>query len=66
MAKFTIDFKDPDLLFDISQAYPSKDDGSESRGEKWRDRFTEYGEYAMIEIDTDGGTFRFIRKDASS
>lgn len=66
MAKFTIDFKDPDLLFDIAQAYPSKGDDSESRGEKWRDKFTEYGDYATIEIDTDGGTFRFLRKDGGS
>lgn len=64
--KFRIDFKDPDALYEISQAYPQKGDDPESPGEKWRDKFTEYGDEATIELDTKNGTFRFIRKDASS
>lgn len=58
--KFVIKFKDPDVLYDISQAYPQKDEDPEYPGGVWRRTFTRWGAYASVELDIAAGTFRFL------
>lgn len=58
--KVKIQFKDPDAIFDIINAkhpYPDDEDDITPRMEKDRENFSkeyfEFGDYGVIEIDTD-------------
>jgi len=65
--KIKLQFKDPDAIFEILNAkhpLPDDEDDITPRMEKQRDDFSreyfEYGDYGMIEIDTDTMTARVL------
>lgn len=65
--KVKIQFKDPDAIFDIvtaRHAMPDDEDDITPRMEKQRDDFMseyfEFGDYGMIEVDTDTMAARLL------
>jgi hypothetical protein len=65
--KVRIQFKDPDIIFEIVRAkhpYPADEDDVTPRMERDREAFAEkyfeYGDYGMIEIDTETLTGRVL------
>lgn len=65
--KITIQFKDPDAIYEILQAkhpLPEDEDDITPRMEKDREAFSaeffEYGDYGLIEFDTDTMTGRLV------
>lgn len=49
--------KDPDAIFDIAgYLFPR----SEKKREKWRDKYTEYGDYITIKLNLEDNTFTFV------
>lgn len=62
-SKFVLEFKDSDLLSEIAERFPSPQDEDDCPGDRWLEKFTEFGDYAEIELDFTKGTFRFLRMD---
>ena len=69
MSKHVIQFKDPDLIFDLVNAkFPLPDDegditpNMERQREEFSDQYFEYGDYGFIEIDADTLACRLLTK----
>lgn len=67
MSKHQIQFKDPDLIYDLINAkhpLPADDDDITPRLEKQREDFSEeyfeYGDYGRLEIDSETLTARLL------
>lgn len=67
MSKHQIQFKDPDLIYDLINAkhpLPADEDDITPRLEKQRDAFSEeyfeYGDYGRLEIDSETLTARLL------
>ena len=73
MSKHVIQFKDPDLIYELINArhpYPEDDEEITPKLERQRkefsDKYFEYGDYGVIEVDSETLGCRLLtRKEAS-